>query len=210
MNTINYQRISDQILQRIQREGHLPSLLLHSCCAPCSTYVLEYLSRYFRITLFYYNPNIAPASEYEKRAAEVKRLVQLLPVPNPVQVITGTYENERFCALAKGLERLPEGGARCLSCYRLRLEETAKLAADRGFDYFTTTLSISPMKDAGELNRLGGELAEQYHVSYFYSDFKKREGYKRSVALSRIYELYRQNYCGCIYSKAEAEKRGAL
>lgn len=209
VNQVNYQKMSDEIIASVQKEGKRPSLLLQCCCAPCSSYVLEYLSKYFDITVFYYNPNISPLEEYEKRFAELKRLTEEMPLPGGVKVYCGAYENERFRVLAKGLEAEPEGGERCQRCYRLRLEETAKLAKEKGFDFFTTTLSISPMKNAEKLNKIGEALAEQYGVQWFYSDFKKREGYKRSIALSKEYHLYRQNYCGCLFSKAEAVRREA-
>ncbi len=201
----NYQKELDRITASIKEKGIRPSLLLHACCAPCSSYVLEYLNEYFNITLYYYNPNISPESEYSLRIGELHRLVSEMNIG--VEIIDGEYAPEVFEEIAKGLENEPEGGARCMKCYRLRLEHTARLAAERGFDYFTTTLSISPMKDAGTLNSIGAALAEKYGVAYLFSDFKKREGYKRSIELSRRYKLYRQNYCGCIYSKAQAERR---
>lgn len=196
---INYQLVLDKTLEQITKEGNRPSLLLHSCCAPCSSYVLEYLNKYFRITVFYYNPNISPQSEYLHRVAEQKRLIsEMCP---DVSFIEGKYEPQRFYEMAKGLEREPERGARCLKCYRLRLEETAKEAVSQGSDYFTTTLSISPQKDSAVLNEIGKGVSEKYSVPYLYSDFKKRGGYKRSIELSAEYDLYRQNFCGCIYSK---------
>lgn len=204
---VNYQLVLDREIQQITEAGKVPKLLLHSCCAPCSSYVLEYLSQYFDITVLYYNPNISPAAEFEKRAAEQERLVASIPTLHPVAFLCGHYDPSEFTAISKGLEDLPEGGERCTKCYRLRLEETAKLAKELGYDYFTTTLSISPLKDAERLNTIGGELAEQYGVAYLYSDFKKKEGYKRSIQLSADYTLYRQDYCGCIYSKRDAENR---
>ncbi len=203
----NYQLWLDRELEHITASGRTPSLLLHSCCAPCSSYVLEYLSRYFAITVLYYNPNISPAEEFTRRAEEQNRLLSELPLQNKASLIIGEYEPARFFELANGHEQEPEGGERCFACYRLRLEETAKAAKDNGFDYFTTTLSISPLKNAEKLNQIGHELAQQYGVAYLYSDFKKREGYKRSCQLSAAYELYRQDYCGCIYSKAAAAQR---
>lgn len=204
----NYQKILDKELERLTARGCVPRLLLHSCCAPCSSYVLEYLSRYFAITVYYYNPNIAPAEEFRLRAEEQKRLIQEMPLSHPVEFIEGVYRPEEFTAIAKGHEDDPEGGQRCTACYRLRLEAAAKIAAELGFDYFTTTLSISPLKDAQRLNHIGGELAQIYGVHYLYSDFKKKEGYKRSCVLAAEYGLYRQNYCGCVYSKRDADKRG--
>lgn len=203
----NYQLKLDKEIQRITAAGWRPRLLLHVCCAPCSSYVLEYLSQYFDITVCFYNPNISPKSEYDYRAQELIRLTEQMPLPYSVLCRIEDYDPSAFLAIAKGLENEPEGGERCTACYRLRLTETAKIAASEGYDYFTTTLSISPLKDAVRLNTIGGELAQEYHVPYLYSDFKKREGYKRSIHLSAEYHLYRQDYCGCAFSKAEAEKR---
>ncbi len=203
----NYQKQLDTILARVTVAGQTPRLLLHSCCAPCSSYVLEYLSRYFSITVFYYNPNISPADEFTHRAREQQRLIEQMPLTNPVTCVIGAYEPEMFAAIAQGREQLPEGGERCFACYRLRLKATARLAAADGYDYFTTTLSISPLKNAERLNAIGGELAAQYGVPYLFSDFQKREGYKRSIELSAEYGLYRQDYCGCLYSKAAAQAR---
>lgn len=203
----NYQILLNKELDRIRSEGRTPRLLLHVCCAPCSSYVLEYLSRYFAITACFYNPNIAPQSEYDNRAEELIRLAQEMPLPNPVSCRIESYDPSSFYAIANGLEDEPEGGLRCTACYRLRLAETAKIAAAEGYDYFTTTLSISPLKDAERLNAIGGELAAEYNVPYLFSDFKKKEGYKRSIQLSAEYHLYRQDYCGCAYSKAESERR---
>ena len=200
----NYTKELERLIQKLQQEGKVPRLLLHACCAPCSSYVLEYLSRYFSIVLFYYNPNISPQQEYEKRVAEVRRLLQEMPLAGPVTLTLGDYEPERFFDLAKGHEAEPEGGDRCTLCYRLRLTEAAQAAKDLACDYFTTTLSISPYKNAEKLNTIGAELAKEYGVPYLFSDFKKRNGYKRSIELSREYHLYRQNYCGCVYSRAAA------
>lgn len=201
----NYQKELEKVLNRISREGIVPKLFLHSCCAPCSSYVLEYLSEYFEITVFYYNPNISPESEYRKRVEEQKSLIARMPVKYPVSFQEGNYDYLKFLEISKGLEHIPEGGERCFRCYRMRLEEAARLAAEGGFDYFTTTLSISPLKKADKLNEIGKELESQYGVSYLFSDFKKKNGYKRSIELSREYDLYRQDYCGCSYSKAERE-----
>ena len=202
---INYQLILDKTLEEITREGKHPSLLLHSCCAPCSSYVLEYLNKYFSIAIFYYNPNISPESEYLHRVKEQKRLIsEMCP---EVGFIEGKYEPERFYKMSKGLENEPERGARCLKCYRLRLEETAREAVSRGYDYFTTTLSISPQKDSAVLNDIGKTVSEKYNIPYLYSDFKKHGGYKRSIELSAEYNLYRQNFCGCIYSKAKSQNQ---
>ncbi|MDE7324878.1 MAG: epoxyqueuosine reductase QueH [Lachnospiraceae bacterium] len=201
-NRVNYQRMLEKTLFKIAGDGRIPSLLLHACCAPCSSYVLEYLSQYFDITVFYYNPNIFPKEEYDKRVEEISRLIRQMPLARPVSLLLGAYEPERFFAMAKGREAVPEGGERCFACYRLRLLETARVAAAGGFDYFTTTLSISPLKNADKLNEIGEELSYACGVAYLYSDFKKKNGYKRSVELSKEYGLYRQDYCGCIYSKS--------
>jgi predicted adenine nucleotide alpha hydrolase (AANH) superfamily ATPase len=203
MNKINYQNELDKTLSDIERAGTTPSLLLHSCCAPCSSYVLEYLSRYFKITVFYYNPNIYPEEEFYKRRSEQERFISQLPAKNPISFIGTEHMSEEFYKAVKGLEHIREGGERCFACYRLRLEESAMAARDMGADYFTTTLSISPMKNAQKLNEIGGELGEKYGVKYLFSDFKKRNGYKRSTELSREYGIYRQNYCGCVFSLRE-------
>ena len=203
MNKINYQKELDKVIEVLQRQGRVPRLLLHSCCAPCSSYVLEYLSRYFEITVFYYNPNIYPPEEFGKRVEEQKRLIAQLPAEHPISFLDGPYEPERFYEMARGLEQVPEGGARCFKCYRLRLTETAEMARAGKYDYSTTTLSISPLKNAEKLNEIGGQLAKDYGVDYLYSDFKKRNGYKRSTELSREYGLYRQDYCGCVFSMRE-------
>lgn len=206
MNKRNVQKELDALLEKLPKDKP-PRLLLHACCAPCSSYVLEYLSRYFSITLLFYNPNISPQTEYEKRYAELLRLVKEQPHRFSVSVAPCGYDPEIFFSAVRGMESLPEGGARCAVCYRMRLEAAAKAAKEGGFDYFTTTLSISPLKDAEKLNAIGAELSEEYGVPYLFSDFKKKEGYKRSIVLSREYRLYRQNYCGCIFSKQEAERR---
>ena len=199
----NYQLMLDNTLKTLRDSGNKPSLLLHACCAPCSSYVLEYLNEYFNITVFFYNPNITEKAEYIKRSDELMRLIRELPHS---KFIDGGYEPEKFTEIAKGLETEPEGGKRCFKCYRLRLEESARTAKENGFDYFTTTLSISPHKNAQVLNETGKELSDIYGVGYLFSDFKKRNGYKRSCELSEIYNLYRQDYCGCIYSKKERER----
>lgn len=209
-NNINYQKLLDAKLKELKEKGITPTLLLHSCCAPCSSYVLEYLSEYFSITVHYYNPNITDKEEYEKRVREQKRLIKELPVKNPISFTEGEYCPERFFDMAKGLEGVPEGGERCFRCYRLRLSEAADFAKEMGFDFFTTTLSISPMKNAAKLNEIGGEEAERVGVPYLFSDFKKREGYKRSIVLSSEYGLYRQSYCGCIYSLQQAKKENRI
>lgn len=202
MNQINYQKELEIVIKKQLEESRVPRLLLHSCCAPCSSYVLEYLSQYFSITLLYFNPNISPKDEYDKRIDEQKMLIEKMDVVYPITFLEGRYCPEAFFQLAKGLEKEPEGGTRCFRCYQLRLEETARIAAEEKYDYFTTTLTISPLKNAQKLNEIGKQLETCYQVPYLYSDFKKKGGYQRSVQLSKEYELYRQNYCGCVYSKA--------
>lgn len=231
MNQVrNYQKELDKIIENIGAAGECaPTLFLHSCCAPCSSYVLEYLRRYFRITVFYYNPNITEDEEYRKRVAEQKRLIAayneaVSDAPESrdedlqkektgaagggsrgyrIRIIEGDYEPGRFFEIAEGLEECPEGGERCFACYELRLRETVKRAQAGKYDYFTTTLSISPLKNAAKLNEIGERLAAEYGVSWLPSDFKKKDGYKRSIELSREYGLYRQDYCGCVYSRRE-------
>lgn len=200
LTKINYQKELDKLIDHLQKEEKVPTLLLHSCCAPCSSYVLEYLSSYFKITVLYYNPNIYPESEYSKRIIEQQTLIGEMDTKYPVQFIAGGYDKEKFYEMAKGLEKVKEGGVRCFKCYELRLRETAEIAKEGGYDYFTTTLSISPLKNAAKLNETGLKLAEEYGVSYLTSDFKKKNGYKRSVELSAQYGLYRQDYCGCEFS----------
>ncbi len=202
MNKINYQRELEKIIEKIKAERVAPSLLLHACCAPCSSYCLEYLAEYFKITVFYYNPNIYPREEYFKRVNEIKRFIGKLPVKNKVNFIEGEYIPEDFYNRVKGLEHIKEGGERCFACYALRLEKTAELAEKSGFDYFTTTLTISPLKNAAVLNGIGQKNAKG-SSKYLLSDFKKKNGYKRSIELSAEYGLYRQNYCGCIFSLNE-------
>ena len=198
---INYQKVLDDTISKIN--GTKPRLLLHACCAPCSSYVLEYLSQYFAITLYFYNPNIYPLSEFDFRADELKRLVKEMNLD--IKIVVAEYDNENFENIVKGYEDFPEGSVRCFKCYRLRLENAIKYAKENKFDFVTTTLSISPHKNAEKLNEIGGELAGEYGVEYLFSDFKKKNGYKRSCELSQIFNLYRQNYCGCKYSKIYAE-----
>ena len=207
MNKRNYQKELEKLIDQEQKDNKVPSLFLHSCCAPCSSYVLEYLSKYFNITVFYYNPNIYPEEEYQKRVHEITRLVNSMEFEHPVKLVEGHYNPQEFFQMAKGLEDVHEGGERCFKCYRLRMEEAAKLAEEGGYDYFTTTLSISPLKNAAKINEIGEELAQIYLVQHLPSDFKKKNGYKRSIELSHEYDLYRQNYCGCVYSRREAENR---
>ena len=201
----NYQKELEQKIEKQQKLGEMPKLLLHSCCAPCSSYVLEYLSPYFHIYDFYYNPNISPKREYEERREELLRLIKEMELQEKVTFLEGTYEPEKFFEMAKGLEQLPEGQERCFRCYEMRLRESAKIAKEQGADYFATTLTISPLKNAQKLNEIGENIAKEYGVAYLPSDFKKKNGYKRSVELSTQYDLYRQNYCGCIFSKMQAE-----
>ena len=206
---INYQLTLENELKKINSQGVKPSLLLHICCAPCSSYVLEYLSEHFDITLFFYNPNITSENEYNYRIDEAKRLIAEMSLNGKVDFVSGRYDIQEFFTVAKGFENEPEGGERCFRCYELRLRETAENAKKNGFDYFTTTLSISPYKNAEKLNSIGSALSEEYGVKYLYSDFKKKNGYKRSIELSREFNLYRQDYCGCIYSEAEMKRRKA-
>lgn len=242
---MNYQKELDKVLEKLTvREGdaavtdaatdvgRAPTLFLHSCCAPCSSYVLEYLSAYFEITVFYYNPNITEREEYQKRVEEQKRLIAAFHAEAekemrqsglsagqeagtarkryPIDIVEGDYEPRTFFDAVKGLEKCREGGERCFRCYELRLAKTVQKAAMRGADYVTTTLTISPLKNAQKLNEIGERLAKEAGIMWLPSDFKKRNGYKRSVELSAEYGLYRQNYCGCVFSKAEAAEREAL
>lgn len=197
---MNYQRRLDELINNL---SGTPRLLLHCCCAPCSSYVLEYLSRFFEITCLFYNPNISPAEEYEKRAEELRRLISEQFHENPVSIIVEKYNPQDFFAAIKGYEHIKEGGERCFRCYRLRLEMAAKYAKEYNFDYFCSTLSISPLKNARKLNDIGEELSDIYKISHLPNDFKKKGGYKRSIELSAEYDLYRQNYCGCVFSKNE-------
>ena len=203
----NYQQLLDRTIEQNCADGTRPTLLLHACCAPCSSYVLEYLTRYFQITLFFYNPNIYPQEEYDFRAAELARLVEEMGLAGDVKILYGKYDPQVFYDMAKGMENLPERGERCKECYALRLREAARAASEGGFDYYTTTLSISPHKNADWINEIGEELGARYGVRHLPSDFKKKNGYKRSCALSEEYGLYRQDYCGCVFSKSEAERR---
>ncbi len=201
MNKINYQKLLDQTIEENALKGVVPKLLLHACCAPCSSYCLEYLSQYFEIIILYYNPNISLKEEYEYRLQEEKRLISLMEFKNPVTIIDGEYNTQDFFKAVKGLENEPEGGKRCEKCFVLRLEKSAVMAKKLDCDYFSTTLTISPLKNAQVINSIGDELSKRYGVKWLFSDFKKREGYKRSIVLSKKYDLYRQNYCGCVFSK---------
>lgn len=207
MNKRNYQRELDSITKGIEDSGEKKTLLLHVCCAPCSSYCIKYLTEYFDIITDFYNPNIAPAEEFDKRAKEFTRFVNALKdeklLNGDVEVNISEYNPECFYEMAKGLEQVPEGGERCFKCYRLRMEHAAKKAAELDTDYFTTTLSISPLKNAAKINEIGEELEKIYGVKHLPSDFKKKEGYKQSIEFSAKYDLYRQNYCGCVFSKRE-------
>lgn len=216
MNQRNYQKELDKILQGLteglSKQDSPKSLFLHSCCAPCSSYVLEYLCQYFEITVFYFNPNISAYEEYYKRVEEQKRLIACYNekgMGHPISVVEGDYEPQVFFEAVRGLENCPEGGERCFKCYELRLEETARKGKETGADFFATTLTISPLKNAPKLNEIGEKLAKEYDIPWLPSDFKKKEGYKRSIELSAEYGFYRQDYCGCAYSKAEREKQKA-
>ena len=198
----NYQKQMDAVVASLP-QGERPRLLLQSCCGPCSSYVLEALTPYFRVTVLYYNPNIQPRAEYDLRLENQRKIIAALPTPSAVDILECDYDGEKYDAAVKGLEAEPEGGARCTVCFRLRLEETAKRASELGYDWFCTTLTVSPHKDAERLNQIGSTLGERYGVPFLPSDFKKREGYKRSIQHSNEYELYRQDYCGCLYSKSE-------
>lgn len=232
----NYQKQLEEIVAGFE---HQPTLLLHSCCAPCSSYCMEYLRDFFAITVYYYNPNITQEAEYRHRVAEEQRLIgiyneqveeyqrllregkkpeeitltnagrPLTPRSQKIEMIEGDYEPEKFLTMAKGLEMCPEGGERCFRCYELRLRATGELAARDGYEFFTTTLTISPLKNAEKLNEIGAMVSEAVGVPFLPSDFKKKNGYKRSTELSAEYGLYRQDYCGCAYSKAEREREKA-
>ena len=209
MNRVNYQKELDSLLQQIGSEnestGACPRLFLHSCCAPCSSYVLEYLSEYFEITDFFYNPNIEPREEYLHREEELQRLIGEMTTRHPVHFEAGRYDPSEYYEAVRGLEQIREGGERCFACYRLRMEEAARHAAEGGYDYFTTTLSISPLKNAEKINEIGEELEKVYGVKHLPSDFKKKGGYQRSIVLSKKHGLYRQDFCGCVFSKHERE-----
>ena len=206
----NYQKELDKVLNGLGQQEYVPKLLLHSCCAPCSSYVLEYLSEYFRITVFYYNPNIYPEEEYGKRVEELRRFLSECSFRYPVKLVTAAYDSREFYGAVRGLEQCEEGGERCFACYRLRLRRAAEEAKRLNCDYFTTTLSISPHKNAEKLNEIGEELAKEYAVCHLPSDFKKRNGYKRSVELSAEHGMYRQDYCGCVFSMRERREHSSF
>lgn len=198
---MNYNNKMEEIIAIEQEKNNIPSILLHSCCAPCSSHVISTLTPYFNITILYYNPNIEPYEEYLKRKEEEIRFLKEYPNINKLDIIDCDYDNDKFKSMSKGLEDAPEGGARCFKCYRLRLEKTAEIAKEKGYDYFGTTLTVSPYKNSSKLNEIGEELEKEYNVKYLYSDFKKKNGYKHSIELSKEYNLYRQDYCGCVFSK---------
>jgi len=199
----NYDKLLDKIIENIKENKQIPNLLLHSCCAPCSSYVISYLTNYFNITILYYNPNISPIKEYKKRKEEQIKLIKALPKKNKVNIIDCDYDNNIYEEKIKGLEKEPERGARCTVCFNLRLEKTAKTAKENNFDYFGTTLTVSPYKNCDLLNKIGYNLENKYNIKWLPSDFKKKDGYKKSIELSHKYNLYRQDYCGCIYSKKD-------
>lgn len=199
---INYQTMLEELVKNLD---YTPKLLLHSCCAPCSSRCIEYLTNYFDITVLYYNPNISPEEEYNKRKEEQIRFLKEFKSKNKIDFLDIEYNYDDFLNIAKGLEDVPEGGERCFKCYNLRLEKTAMIAKEKNYDYFGTTLTVSPYKNSQVLNKIGSELESKYSVKYLYSDFKKNEGYKRSIELSKQYNLYRQNYCGCVYSKERGD-----
>lgn len=200
---MNYQRVLDEILVSIDSSNKTPKLLLHACCAPCSSYVLEYLSKYFEITIYYYNPNIYPETEYQRRMNELKKFIANYKPVNKINLIEEKYNTNKYYKAVKGYEKLGERSERCYKCYEFRMRETCKYAKENNFDYFTTTLSISPYKNSTWINEIGSNLEKEYDIKYLYADFKKKNGYKRSLELSREYGLYRQDYCGCVYSKEE-------
>lgn len=206
---MNYSKLMEEIISKNQAEGKIPSVLLHSCCAPCSSHVISTLTPYFDITILYYNPNIEPYEEYEKRKQEEIRFIKEFPNQNKLTIIDCDHDNDLFHKTIKGLEQEKEGGARCIKCYYLRLDKTAQIAQENNFDYFATTLTVSPLKNSQKLNEIGEYLSNKYNIKYLYSDFKKKEGYKHSIELSKEYNLYRQDYCGCIYSKQERELQKA-
>ena len=200
----NYQKELDLLIQHNEAHNIVPTLLLHSCCAPCSSYVIEYLSNFFNITVLYFNPNIGEEKEYFKRRDEQKRLIGEMKTKYSVKFINGDYNPSDFYNAVKGLENEPERGKRCSVCFSVRLSYTAKVAEEKNFDYFATTLTLSPLKNAEVINTIGENIPCK--SKYLATDFKKKEGYKRSIVLSHQYNLYRQNYCGCVFSKRQSEK----
>ena len=203
---MNYHKKMEDIIEENQKNNLVPTILLHSCCAPCSSHVIDVLSKHFNITILYYNPNIEPYEEYLKRKEEEIRFIKEYNNTNRLDIIDCDYDNEKYHELVKGLEDCKEGGNRCFKCYRMRLEYTAIKAKELNYDYFGTTLTVSPYKNSQNLNEIGEELEKKYNIKYLYSDFKKNNGYKHSIEMSKEYNLYRQNYCGCIYSQRKNEK----
>ena len=203
----NYQTAMEALIAEADAAGRVQRLLLHSCCGPCSTYCIRCLAEHFSVTVFYYNPNIYPPEEYQMRAAEQERFIREYPTRYPVDFVEGAYDSGRFYEMAQGLEDVPEGGERCFLCYELRLREAAEYARREGFDFFTTTLSISPLKNAEKLNEIGRALQEEYGVRYLFSDFKKKDGYRQSTEIAGAYHMYRQYYCGCEFSKRDRDRR---
>ncbi|MBU4487313.1 MAG: epoxyqueuosine reductase QueH [Candidatus Delongbacteria bacterium] len=197
---MNYQTVFENELEKIGKLNYKPKLLLHACCAPCSSYVIEYLHEYFEITVFFYNPNIYPVTEYERRLNELIKFLKEFKYDQKINIIHEKYSHFEFANCASGFEAVKEGGERCFKCYELRLSKTAEKAKELEYDYFTTTLTISPHKNSEKINEIGKKLSDIYGVKFLYSDFKKKNGFKRSLELSEEYGLYRQNYCGCEYS----------
>ena len=202
---MNYQKKMEEIIDSIVKEDKIPNILLQSCCAPCSSHVIDTLSPYFNITILYYNPNIEPYDEYLKRKKEEIRFIEEYKSKNKLDIIDCDYDNDKYHEVVKGLEDCPERGERCFKCYELRLDYTARKAEELGYDYFGTTLTVSPYKNSNKLNEIGEKLSKKYNIKYLYSDFKKNNGYKHSIELSKEYNLYRQDYCGCIYSKKQRD-----
>ncbi len=210
MNRRNYQRELERLLVKLEQEERVPTLFLHSCCAPCSSYCLEYLAKYFKITVFYYNPNIYPDSEYANRVEEQERLIREFneeKIGYPIRMVKADFHPEEYYSAIKGVEQTPEGGPRCVACFKLRLGEAARMAKEGDYDYYTTTLTISRQKDAVLLNAIGEEMGELHGVKFLNSEFKKKNGNERSIELSKEHNLYRQEYCGCVYSWLKYQKR---
>ncbi len=201
---MNYDLMMEEEIKKVTPST---TLLLHACCAPCSSAVLERLGNLFKITIFFYNPNITERLEYQKRLDEIKKFIKKIKTKYPISLIEGRYDQNEFFSMARDLENEPERGRRCYKCYLLRLEETAKIAEENNFSYFTTTLSLSPYKNSNWINEIGESLNKEYQSNFLYSDFKKKNGYKRSIELSKEFNLYRQDYCGCIYSKRARQLR---